>query len=154
MNVVCIGLIDQSLICHHQILPEDEFIVVILEKKILTQCCTHIFQTRPLYWFQIKKVSTATTSNSSPEIGKTDNYWWNVMYNSHRSVTDLSSSDTPRRWVHYHHLTKIILQYLLASEERSVCHCPSDLMVGGASRFGTLLNSLAWVTLRRSSNFE
>lgn len=37
----------------YQILSEDEFVVAILEKDkgytILTQCCAHIFRTRPLY---------------------------------------------------------------------------------------------------------
>ena len=53
---------------------------------ILTQCCAHIFWTRPLYRLQLKKSLHRRHLKQSTWNRKTDNYWWNVMYNSHRSV--------------------------------------------------------------------
>ena len=135
-----LGFIDQSLVSHHQLLPEDDWVfVVILEKKrrvirylhnvVLTFSELVHFtdsNSKRLHRCQLKQ----STWNRKTDI--TDEMLCIALIDQ---FTGLSSWDTPRRWVHYHHLAKIILQFLLVSEERSDRHCTSSVVVVVASHY-------------------
>ena len=137
-----LDFIDQSLVSHHHVLPEDDWaFVVILEKKrreVIRYLHNVVLTFSDLVHFtdsnseRLYRRCQLTQSTWNRRTDITDEMLSIALIDQ---FTGLSSWDTPRRWVHYHHLTKIILQFLLVSEERSDCLSLYFQCGGGESLF-------------------